>query len=404
VFLAVVYAIWQSLTGLTASARPDLFCYFLGLFSSGLAYVAAVVSVDRLARILRLPNTARWVLTFSFGLSTVAVVYLRNVNNHIMLLGVATAMMPELALLARGAEQGTRQWVRLIALGTLAGLGYTIDLGAGPPLLLCLLGLVAVRFGRPLPAMTVLLAALPWVLAHHVLNYWVGGSWRPANANPEYFDWPGSPFPPQALTGSWNHQSLSDLGVYALSLLFGKHGFVGHNLPLFLLIPALPTLCRPSRDRPEFAFALSWCGLTWALYAWASTNYSGQCCSVRWFVPLLAPCYYALGVFLRESPRSVSSFVLLSAWGALLAGIAWWHGPWIPHLVPGFWLIQIAALASWLVYDRHFRPAHLVAGHEDERQAGTVNHSRIPYEPHPPTVVPPGGAGDRVGREQLPAV
>src|SRR5207253_6064302 len=135
---------------------------------------------------------------------------------------------------------------------------------------------------------------LPWVLAHHVLNYWVGGSWKPANANPEFFDWPGSPFAPQALTGSWNHQGLLDLSVYAFSLLFGKHGFVGHNLPLFLLIPALPTLCRCSRERPELAFALLWCGLTWSLYAWASTNYSGQCCSVRWFVPLLAPCYYAL--------------------------------------------------------------------------------------------------------------
>jgi hypothetical protein len=404
VFLAVVYAVWQCFTGLTASARPDLFCYFLGLLSSGLAYVVAVVSLDRLARILRLPSPARWALTLSFALSTVALVYVRHVNNHILLLGVAMAMMPEMALLAGGAQQGERHWKRLTVLGTLAGFGYTIDLGAGPLLLMCLLGLVAVRFRKPLSVGTVLLAALPWVLAHHVLNYWVGGSWKPANANPEFFNWPGSPFPPQTLTGSWNHHSLPDLGVYALSLLFGKRGFVGHNLPLFLLIPALPTLCRSTRERSELAFALLWCGLTWVLYAWASTNYSGQCCSVRWFVPLLAPCYYALGVFLRESPRSVGSFAVLSAWGALLAGLAWWYGPWIRHLVPGFWPIQLAALACWIAYVSRFRPRPTETEHEAARRAGNVTHTRIPYESHPPTAVPAGGAGDRVGREQLPTV
>jgi hypothetical protein len=251
-----------------------------------------------------------------------------------------------------------------------------------------------------LPVATVLLAALPWLAAHHALNYRVGGTWRPANANPEFFDYPGSPFPSHTLTGAWNHQGVGNLAVYALALLFGKHGFFGHNLPLFLLVAALPVFWRVRRrEGPELAFAGLWCGLTWALYAWASTNYSGQCLSVRWFVPLLAPAYYALAVLLRHAQRAAGELLVWSAWGALLAGLAWGSGPWIRHLVPGFWAVQAAALASWIAY-------RLLRGRADAAAVPTdiLISRRIFHEPHPAPPLSAGGAGDRVGREQLPAV
>jgi hypothetical protein len=401
--MAILYAAWNALTGLTAAARPELFCYLLGLLSSGIAYVVAVLSLDRLSRVLGLPSPARRLLTFSFACATIAVVYLRNVNNHILLLGVAMAMMPHMALVARDAERGKWPWQRLILLGTLAGFGYTIDLGAGPALLLCLLVTIVVRLRSLSVVGIILMAALPWIALHHALNYWVGGTLNPANANPEYFDWPGSPFAPQNLTGSWNHQSFSRLAIYSLALLFGKHGFFGHNLALFLLVPAVLVFCklRP-REWPELVFALSSCGLTWALYAWASTNYSGQCCSVRWFVPLLAPCYYALAVLIRHAPRFAGELLVLSAWGALLAGIAWCQGPWI-RSVPGYWPIQAAALASWYAY-RRVRAARESAPRGGDVPAATVIYTRIPYEPHPPAPLPADRAGGRVGREQLPAV
>jgi hypothetical protein len=81
-----------------------------------------------------------------------------------------------------------------------------------------------------------------------------------------------------------------------------------------------------------------------------STNYSGQCCSIRWFVPLLAPAYFALAVLLRDRPAYRADFAILSGWGLVLTAIAWWYGPWIPHLVPGYWPIVGAALATWCGY------------------------------------------------------
>src|SRR5262249_34327167 len=88
-WMAGLYQGWQWLTGLTASQRPDLFCYALAVAASGLAYVVAVWCIYQLGWPLRLPLPSRLILTASFALATVALPYTRYVNNHILLLAVA---------------------------------------------------------------------------------------------------------------------------------------------------------------------------------------------------------------------------------------------------------------------------------------------------------------------------
>jgi hypothetical protein len=130
-------------------------------------------------------------------------------------------------------------------------------------------------------------------------------------------------------------------------VLFGKHGFIVHNLPLLLCLPALTVLWRPSRYRAETVAGLLWCGLTWGLYALSSNNYSGACTSVRWFVPFLAPGFWLLAVVLRDRPRQRAGFLALSAWGVVLAGLMWWKGPWTMRMVPLMWPVVGSALLTW---------------------------------------------------------
>src|SRR5262249_10246694 len=143
---------------LTARARPDQFVYALTLASSGVAYVFAVWCAFHLGGPLRLPLGVRLLLTASFALGTVALTYARHVNNHILLLGVAAGLMRGLAWLAVELSPQRVPWRRLLALGGLAGLGYVIDLGAGPVLLVCALALVAWH-GRRFGPVAVFLAA-----------------------------------------------------------------------------------------------------------------------------------------------------------------------------------------------------------------------------------------------------
>jgi hypothetical protein len=349
ILLAGVYQVWEWCGGEPARQRPDLFCRLMALAGAGLPYLIAVWCVFGLGRPLGLPLEVRLLLTASFGLATVALPYARQVNVHMMLLGVGSAAFLGVALLAEAGAAGRTPWLLLAGLGTLAGLGYTLDLGTGPILLAGVFALVAWRHRRLVPLAVFVAGALPWLVAHHALSYAIGGTiLKPINAVPEYSAWPGCPFTPESLTGSWKH-GVGHLTVYLLALLAGKRGFLGHNLPLFLaLLGTIPLFRHRARERAEIVLAVGWCVGTWLLYAAMSNNYSGACASVRWFVPLLAAVYYLLALLLRQWPAYCWDFAVLSGWGIVLAAIMWWHGPWIRSLVPLFWPIQALALASWL--------------------------------------------------------
>jgi hypothetical protein len=279
-----------------------------------------------------------------------------HVNNHILLLGTAAAALLAAARLRDAFQLGRGAWGTVALLGGLAGLAYTIDLGAGPVLLLCLGVWLAYRGRRVGPVVAFAAAALPWVVLHHLVNYAVGGTFKPANAVPEYFQWPGCTFNAGNMTGTW-HQTPGHVLVYAAALLGGKRGFLGHNLPLFLALPGAAILLRRRcRERPEIVLCCCWAGGTWLAYALTSTNYSGACCSVRWFVPLLAPGYYVLTVLLRHRPDYRRDLAVLTAWGTVLAALMWWHGPWMKTMVPLFWPVQAAAVVSWLAARRRRPP------------------------------------------------
>jgi hypothetical protein len=346
--MAGVYQGWQWITGWTARERPDLFCWMMTFFTSGLAYVVAVWSICRLGRDLRLSLAVSLMLTASFALATVALPYAQHANNHILLLGVAAPLFLALTRLSANIDHGKPITWLIGLVGTLVGFGYTIDLGSGPVLLAGTLVLIGFRCRRVVPVGVFLLAAVPWLVLHHAVNYAVGGTFKPANAVPEYFLWPGCSFNPNNLTGGWQHPNIGHLLWYAFELLGSKKGFFNHNPALFLLLPALILLPRRHlAERPELLLALGWNAATWLAYAATSNNYSGLCCSIRWFVPLLASSYYLLAVLLREVPRFRADFLLLSGWGVILAAIMAWHGPWMKHMVPFYWPIVAATLLSW---------------------------------------------------------
>jgi hypothetical protein len=375
VLMAGYYQVSQWLTGMSARQRPDRFCYWMTAGTSGLAYVLAVWCIYQLGGVCGLASAWRLALTASFGLSGVLPAYSRHVNNHILLLGVMAPLVLELLRLAQEAQSARSSWVRLLGLGTLAGLAYTVDLGAGPVLLFCTFGLVVYRVWTIRGVALFVLAALPWLVLHHAVNYAVGGTFKPANAVADYFLWPGCSFTPQNMTGGWHHANLGHFLTYAAALLAGKRGFLGHNLPLFLAVAGLAVLLwRRLRQEaelaklPELVYAGCCCGGVWLAYALTSNNYSGLCCSIRWFVPLLAPGYLVLALLLREMRQLRWVFLTLAGWGVVLGGIMWYVGPWAKHMVPLFWPLQGAAVLSLLAVWRWRRRA----------QAETV----LPAPPH----------------------
>jgi hypothetical protein len=138
---------------------------------------------------------------------------------------------------------------------------------------------------------------------------------------------------------------------------------------LFLVFPAAWMLLKERRKRPEVLWALACCGGTWLLYAAASNNSSGMCLSIRWFVPLLAPAYLLIALWLRQHTQHWILFGLLSGWGFILM-LGMGEGPWSDRMVPGFWLIQLGAILTWGVvrfYGQHSNAAAATAEAEPGR-------------------------------------
>ncbi len=351
VLLALCYTMWQKGTGWTAAQNPRAFCYFMTLASSGVAYLLAVWFCWHLAGALQVPLRWRVLLVLSLALASMAPSYVRHVNNHILLLGVTAGVMLGVVRLRETLAAGRAPTAWLLCLGCLSGLSYSIDLGVGPLLLVCCLALVAWRCWSFRAVGMFILAALPWVFLHHILNYVVGGTFGPANAVADYFTWPNSPFNARNLTGGWTHPHLGKCLIYLADLLVGKKGFLGHNLPLYLALPGTVwLLTRRREDRPEILFAAAVCVSVWLLYGVASNNYSGECCSIRWFLPLLAPGYYLLALLLRDLPSSRPIFLLLTTASLPFGLWMYWRGPWSGRMIPQYWTVQIVLVVVLGIY------------------------------------------------------
>src|SRR5262245_51225747 len=350
--MAAAYQLWRWAGGPKAADRPDLFALGLTWLFAGIPYLLAVVCVSRMTRHVGVPPPWDLVLTATFAFGSLALPYSQHVNNHILLLAVAAAIC-EAAVRLGPMSVGRAVW-----LGLLAGFGYTIDLGSGPPLAVAVAGLVLYT-GMPRwsPMFAFVLAAIPFVALHHAITYSIAGTIGPANANPEYLNWPGSPFTGPNRTGEWQHDSVASAGLYALDLLFGKKGFLLYSLPLILAVLALPwVLRRPFRERPAVIALSVWAIATWILYAATSRNLSGLCLSIRWFVPLLAPGYLVLAVIARDFPSWRRDIAVLATGAVTLTGELVWRGPWDGHIPKLFWPVVGLSLVGWgVVIAQRFR-------------------------------------------------
>lgn len=345
--LAGLYRLGMPLGFPSPTDRPDLFAWWLTVLTACGAYGLAVGAVWRLGQILKLSRNLRLVWIGSFALATFALAYTRHVNNHIMFLGLAAVLWVNLVQTTRSLEIGRIAWLRLATIGLLGGLAFNLDFAAGPLLLLALTAWVLLRFRLGQPVLVFGLASGPWVLLALAFNQSLGGVWIPINMVAQYQRWPGSPFDVHNMTGVVRSAGLRDW-IYPLAMLFGKHGFFNHNLPLLLLPFAFSRLVRPVGYRLELGCGLAWCAATWLAYGFLSNNYSGASCSIRWFLPFLVPMFLVLGLHLSQRPNQVLYFVLLSFWGTVLGLIMWWGGPFRLRMVEYLWPIVSAALVTCL--------------------------------------------------------
>jgi hypothetical protein len=353
------------------SDRPDVFAWMICVLLSGIGYATAVGCMWRVGEHAGLNPQWRLAWLAAFALATVLPAYTRSANNHIAQLGAVAAVCALLCRIANLAAEGRAAWGSLLAAGFLTGFAYNLDFGVGPPLVPVVLLAVALRTRRTRAVAACGIAILPCIIAGHAINYAIGGDWlKPLNMQPEYLNWPGSPFA-TTMTGVIRTRYFAQF-QYAFDILVGKKGFLTHNLPLLLALAAGASVLRRgaplNEPRPQGSgkreplpcgrgsldthrielLALgAGCAAGWLMYGVLSKNHGGWCVSIRWFVPFLAPGFWLLARVLAERPEFRRDFVLLSAWSAVLAAGAWQVGAWWPRNVPLYWWVFGGSLLTW---------------------------------------------------------
>jgi len=101
------------------------------------------------------------------------------------------------------------------------------------------------------------------------------------------------------------------------------------------------------QKREEVLFAAFLSAGTWIVYAVGSNNYSGVCCSIRWFVPLLIPAYFALMLGIRARPDLLDPFKVVTRCAVVLVAVLFWAGPWAKLDPLLFWLIVLLSLIAF---------------------------------------------------------
>jgi len=335
-YLAGIYWIAQKLTGLTAAQDPHIFVYLLTLVSSSVAFVIGVCCIWFLALRLGLSEQSSFIVTVSLALATVAPIYARQVNNSIVELAVFAVIF----VLACAQKQ------RPALFGFLIGLAYTLDLGIGPVLVIAALIYACIKWHNLKSLALCAVSMVPFMAVHHWFNYQITGMIGPPGANVAFLDYPGSAFSADNITGVWSHHSVWTLVQYAMEMLVGQHGFLLYNLPLLLIPVGVASLWRSFPQwRAELAFAALVSAGSWMVYALGSNNFSGSSTSIRWFVPLLVPAYFALMLVLRAQLGLLYQFKILSAFGFMLTFSLFWFGPFRVVTLLLFWpIVGLAAV------------------------------------------------------------
>lgn len=343
--MAGIYQGLQSLTGLKAKDQPRAFCYLMALLTSGIAYVIATLCTFGMAQRVGLPEPQQRLVTASFGLATVAPAFARSVNSHILILAAVSGIC---LLVVRPPPAGAKLNGHVLLLGVLAGVAYAIEQAAGPIVLACTAALVIWRYRSAALLMTYLAGAAPAVLLYHALTFHIFGVLLPGNSHAEYFQWPGSPFSADTLTGHWLHHDAGELLRYTVFMLVGDQGFLGHNLPAFLALAGIGCAWRARGRRDVVMFACAISVATWLLCAVTSNNFSGLAVTIRWFVPLLAPFYLVISLALASQPKLWLDLAVLSGVGVLLSVQLWEVGPFGREPERIYWQLQGLAAVSWL--------------------------------------------------------
>jgi len=265
--------------GISAERRPELAYYLITLLLVGTSYAAGLMALYETLRILC--KTAIWPLcvTIVAGTSTFLLPYSTILNNHVVS-GALLAIGFRLLIDPHFSRKTIVAGAAAFALAACIDISFVIFVLLEPLLL--------ARHGLRRTILPFAAATLPFLVIYFAFNVLLSGSLLPPALNVPLWNYPGSAFNSNNLTGLAGARPLTEHLRYALDLITGNHGLFSY-MPI-LLVGVYGFVCgwfKAPQHRLQLAFIAIGCSMYLALYAWSSNDYSGFSYGIRWYAGIV---------------------------------------------------------------------------------------------------------------------
>ncbi len=284
------------LSGITLERDLKWGYYLVTLLVVGIAYAGGLAVLYQ--TLLSMAVTARWsaCVVVVAGVGTLLLPYATIFNNHVV----------SGTLVAVGFAVARRPAARTISY---AGAGFTLALAASMDIAFTVFLVLAPilfvpTFKRALPAF--IAAAAPIVAMSLAFNVLLSGSLIPPAMNAPLWNYPGSAFDQNNLSGLSVHRSFHQIAVYAVNMLFLNHGVFSYMPILLLSAYGLVVGFRKApTHRGALVYIAACCSLYVASYIFTSDNYSGWTYGIRWYAGIVYLAVVPLGLIADEIARSL---------------------------------------------------------------------------------------------------
>ncbi len=318
--------------GLSFESHPKWVYYLVTLWSIGaLSALGLTVFRKILAELLHVSEEWADIVTLITGAGTLILPYSILFNNHVpsgvlILLGVYYLLN-----IRRDGKLGNAVWS-----GIFLSLAGSIDINC-----FLFIPFILILFLRKSlkAAIAFSIACIPFIALYLFLNVYTSGSLMPPAMNAPLWNYSGSAFNQESLSGLAQHKTLHDVLLYGFHMLIGRRGLITHTPILLVSIIGLLVIYRKDRRfqyRAEYGYLLAAILLYLGIYILRTTNYSGWSFGVRWFASIMLIACLPIAALESQvrSSKPIKMFFVGLACLSILISIIGTHSPFTPITSP----------------------------------------------------------------------
>ncbi|NJL69677.1 MAG: hypothetical protein HC894_29520 [Microcoleus sp. SM1_3_4] len=306
IYASFFYALLK-VFGISFSDRFDLSIWLLTVLVVGVSTALGIVYFYKTLQFMGVKEQWIDVLLIIAGTGTLLLPYSTVFSNHVV---SASLLIAGFYYLLR-VQEGVTYSLLSGLLITLAG---SIDITVF--IFVPFFGVVF--FNKPLKSKIVFALACAVVLiVYFQLNVYLSGSLRPPSMNTSLWDYPGSSFDSNTLSGVASHSNLSSQINYFFHMTIGYRGLISYTpILVFSIWGFIKVLANKQfKYRQEYLLIFLASSAYVMMYILRSNNYSGHSYGVRWYANLMFLLCLPLAQVsddVKSSKRVRQAFIIVS--------------------------------------------------------------------------------------------